>query len=139
MSSVSTIFYTLLSESAETTGIVGANIYPLQAPQGTPFPFIVFHQVSNNPTNTKAGDGASTMDIIRMQVTMITDFNSGKPLLDNLASYVRSALDYQFMKVIAGTFVYNISFQGEYEAFDEGSSQDGVYLKYQDYLITIKR
>jgi len=133
---IGNILFTLLNANSNITAIVAERIYAVQIPQLKPFPAIVFNQISNTPTNTKGADGASTMDAIRVQVTCIgADYTQ----LELLASYVRVALDYKFMQTVVGTFVYNISFQSENQAFDEGSGTDGVYLKYQDYLLTIKR
>ena len=132
--SASKIFYSLLSGNSSVTGVVAAKIYPQQAPQLTEFPFIVFSEISKLPTNTKSG--ASTMDVIRMQVTMI---HTSQAALDTLGGYVRAVLDYVQQQTIQGTYVQLISFQSETDAFDEGSGQDGVYLKYQDYFLTISR
>jgi hypothetical protein len=132
--SASKVFYSLLSNNAPTTGVVGANIYPQQAPQTTTFPFIVITQVSNVPNNTKSG--VSTMDTMRVQVTMI---HNTQALLDTLGGYVRTALDFVNNQTIQGVKVQYITYQGESDAFDEGAGQDGAFLKYQDYLLTISR
>lgn len=130
------IIFTLLSENSNVASIVGNRIYAVEIPQLKPFPAIVFNQISNTPTNTKGADGASTMDTIRVQVTCLGESYSQ---LELLATYVRAALDYKFMQTTAGSLIYNIAFLSENQAFDSGSGQDGVYLKYQDYQLTIKR
>ena len=132
--SASKVFYSLLSGNAPTTGVVGAKIFPQQAPQQSTFPFIVITQVSNVPTNTKSG--VSTMDTMRVQVTMI---HNSQALLDTLGGYVRTALDFVNNTTIEGVKVQYITYQGEADAFDEGAGQDGQFLKYQDYLLTISR
>lgn len=134
--SASAIIYTLLSTDLPTTGVVGTRIYPQQAPQTTQFPFIVFTTISTVPTNTKGSTGESTMDRIRIQVTMMAELQS---TLDSIGVAVRNCLDYVWQTTIAGTYVQSITFQSENDAFDETAGQDGVYLKYQDYFLTISK
>ena len=130
------ILYNLLSTNAPTTGIVGLNIYPMQAPQTTDFPFIVTDVISTTPYNTKGSNGASTMDMISVQVTILAITQAQT---ETLGQYVRSCLDYVWQRTIMGVYVQSITFQSENDAFDNISSQDGVYLKYQTYNLTISR
>lgn len=134
MSSIYDVFYSLLSGNANVASVVGTKIYPVQAPQKTGFPFIVVDQISNVPTNTKSG--VSSMDKIRVQITMIS---SSKSQLATLGEYVRTALDFVNNQTIQTIRVQYITFQSDNDTFDEGSGQDGVFLKYQDYYITISR
>jgi hypothetical protein len=130
------IIFGLLSVDTNVVSIVDNRIYAVQIPQLKPFPAIVFNQISNVPTNTKGADGASTMDTIRIQITCLGESYSQ---IELLASYVRNAIDYRFLQTTAGSFIYNIAFLSENQAFDSASGQDGIYLKYQDYQLTIKR
>lgn len=130
------ILYNLLSTNAPTTGVVGLNIYPMQAPQDTQFPFIVTDVISTKPTNTKGSNGASSMDILNVQVTMLAITQAQT---ETLGQYVRSCLDYVWQQTISGVYVQSITFQSENDAFDNISSQDGVYLKYQTYNLIISR
>lgn len=134
--SVSTVIYTLLSASSTITGVVGTRIYPQQVPQVAGYPAITFTSISNVPTNTKGSDGKSTMDRYRIQVTMVATLQS---TIDTLGDAVRTALDYTYMQTIAGTKVQLISYQNEVDMFDEGSAQDGVFIKHQDYILTISK
>ncbi len=135
--SIDKIIYDILISDATVTGLVGSvtsgvasyKVFPSQAPQTTQFPFIVFEVVSTTPTNTKSG--ASEMDFYRVQVTSLSKTN---PNANAIAEAVRGALDYY-----KDLQVQNISFQNQNSGFDNISSQDGVYLKYQDYLLTLTR
>jgi hypothetical protein len=71
------------------------------------------------------------MDFYRVQVTSLSKTN---PNANAIAEAVRGALDYY-----KDSQVQNISFQNQNSGFDNISSQDGVYLKYQDYLLTLTR
>lgn len=134
--SASTIIYTILSSNAPLTGVVGLKIYPQSAPQTTAYPYVVFETVSTVPTNTKGSTGASTMDRLRIQVTMV---GSTQTQIDQIGSLIRSALDYYWQTTVGSTYVQSITFQSELDLFDESSGQDGLYLKHQDYFLTISR
>src|SRR5574343_1209637 len=134
--SVYSVIYNLLSTDAPTTGIAGLRIYPVQAPQTVGYPFIVSNVISTVPANTKTSSGESGMDKIRVQVTMIGD---NFTTLNTLAAYVRARLDYYWQTTNSGIYVQSITFDGEVDAFNEGSGKDGLYLKYQDYIIIYSR
>jgi hypothetical protein len=126
---VDTIIFGILSGNSAVTGIVGSRIYPSQAPQTTSFPFVVFETISTMPNNTKSG--ASEMDKYRIQVTTLSKDNNQA---NDIANKVRAALDYY-----KSGNVQLISFQAQNSAFDNISGQDGIYLKYQDYFLTLSR
>lgn len=134
--SASTIIYSVLSSNASLTGVVGLRIYPQTAPQTTTYPYIVFQNVSTVPTNTKGSTGTSTMDRLRIQVTMVAN---SQTQIDQIGVLVRSALDYIWQQTISATYVQSITYQSEVDMFDEGSGQDGLYIKHQDYFLTISR
>jgi hypothetical protein len=126
---VDTIIFGILSGNNAVTGIVGNRIFPSQAPQTTAFPFVVFETISTMPNNTKSG--ASEMDKYRIQITTLSKDNNQA---NNIADKVRAALDYY-----KSGDVQLISFQAQNSAFDNISGQDGIYLKYQDYFLTLSR
>jgi hypothetical protein len=126
---VDTIIFGILSGNSAVTGVVGTKIYPSQAPQSTSFPFVVFETISTMPNNTKSG--ASEMDKYRIQVTTLSKDNNQA---NDIADKVRAALDYY-----KSGDVQLISFQSQNSAFDNISGQDGIYLKYQDYFLTLSR
>jgi hypothetical protein len=127
--SASTIINGILSSSAAVTGVVGTRIYPQQMPQTAQFPALTFTTISTVPNNTKSG--VSSMDRLRIQVTMVANLQS---TIDDLGSKVRTALDYY-----VSAPVQLISFQSENDTFDEGSGQDGIFIKFQDYFLTISK
>jgi hypothetical protein len=126
---VDSIIFGILNGNSAVTGVVGSKIFPSQAPQTTPFPFIVFETISTMPNNTKSGP--SEMDQYRIQVTTLSTENNQA---NDIADKVRSALDYY-----KSGDVQLISFQAQNSAFDNISGQDGIFLKYQDYFLTLSR
>jgi len=126
---VDTIIFGILSGNSAVTGVVGTKIYPSQAPQTTQFPFVVFETISTMPNNTKSG--VSEMDRYRIQVTTLAKENNQA---NDIADKIRTALDYY-----KSVNVQLISFQSQNSAFDNISGQDGIFLKYQDYFLTLSR
>jgi hypothetical protein len=126
---VDSIIFRILNGNSAVTGVVGSKIFPSQAPQTTQFPFIVFETISTMPNNTKSG--VSEMDKYRIQVTTLAKENNQA---NDIADKVRSALDYY-----KSGDVQLISFQAQNSAFDNISGQDGIFLKYQDYFLTLSR
>lgn len=126
---VDSIIFGILNGNSAVTGVVGSKIFPSQAPQTTQFPFIVFETISTMPNNTKSGP--SEMDKYRIQVTTLSTENNQA---NDIADKVRSALDYY-----KSGDVQLISFQAQNSAFDNISGQDGIFLKYQDYFLTLSR
>jgi hypothetical protein len=127
--SVDSIIFGILSGNSAVTGVVGTKIYPSQAPQTTQFPFVVFETISTMPNNTKSG--VSEMDKYRIQVTTLAKENNQA---NDIADKIRTALDYY-----KSVNVQLISFQSQNSAFDNISGQDGIFLKYQDYFLTLSR
>jgi hypothetical protein len=127
--SVDSIIFGILSGNSAVTGVVGTKIYPSQAPQTTQFPFVVFETISTMPNNTKSG--VSEMDRYRIQVTTLAKENNQA---NDIADKIRTALDYY-----KSVNVQLISFQSQNSAFDNISGQDGIFLKYQDYFLTLSR
>jgi hypothetical protein len=128
--SASTIIYSLLSTNTGVTNLVGTKIYPIEAPQTTAFPYIVFQAISNMPTNTKSG--VSSMDKTRIQVTSVGIKQSQ---IDAIGAAVRSALD--FIKTPSPIQI--ITYEGEVDMFSYPSGQDGIFEKAQDYFLTTSR
>jgi hypothetical protein len=57
----------LVADTAVTT-LVGQQIYPNLAPQGTVPPYVVYTVISNVPSNTFTGAASDRLNEIRMQV-----------------------------------------------------------------------
>jgi hypothetical protein len=89
----------------------------------------VFETISTMPNNTKSG--VSEMDRYRIQVTTLAKENNQA---NDIADKIRTALDYY-----KSGDVQLISFQSQNSAFDNISGQDGIFLKYQDYFLTLSR
>jgi hypothetical protein len=122
-----------LKANSDITDLIGTKIFPLQAPPGQSLPYIIYGISDNLPQDSK--DGASTLDVYEMQITML-DQNYAN--LVRLANEVRSELDY------TKEFTYNsitlqlVYFIDEIEAFDNDLDQGGTFIKTQTYGIRIK-
>lgn len=87
-SKVGKAIYNILANASAVTAIVSTKIYPVQAPQGTVAPFLVYGVISSIPTNTK--DRISEIDTMRVQVDC---YQKTYQDCETLASAVRLALD----------------------------------------------
>ena len=80
-------------------------------------------------------DGASTLDVYEMQITML-DPNYAN--LVRLANAVRSELDYTKEYTYNSITLQLVYFIDEIEAFDNDLDQGGTFIKTQTYGIRIK-
>jgi hypothetical protein len=123
-------------------------VYPIQAPQNAPFPFIVYNTLSIIPTNTKGKinvdpyvlDSMSSMDKVRIQITTLaTNYSQ----VISISTAVRNKLDnlYNFSLADAGldstATIQSCQFQNEYHDVNTLGSLDGVYLVHQDFYFYI--
>lgn len=58
--------YSILSGDATLAAIIGTKIYPVQAPQRTPPPFVVYRE--NNTIATDQKDGSAPKDLKSVQI-----------------------------------------------------------------------
>lgn len=118
--------------------VVGSRIYPTQAPQGilVTSPFIVLNTISTTPVNTK--QEASTLDRIRIQVSI---FGDSYAIISLNASDIRSLLQNVINQDVTGdgTIVQCSTFEGQVDGIDSGAGLDGVYYIHQDYYFWITR
>lgn len=80
--------YNILSNDATLTGLVSTDIYPVSAPQGVNFPFVVYSFSSTDPTDQK--DGSSPLDGSRLEVESYDKTYRGA---HGIANAIRTALD----------------------------------------------
>lgn len=139
MSSYAVIF-TLLNNNATVTGLTNAQIFPDVAPQLFERPSIIISEISRIPYNTNGQDGASQLDVSRVQITTGA---TTRILAENIGNAVRNAIDYiNHTNVVTGSgtfYVDWISFESSYGFFDQSADQDGLYMLNQDYKISIRR
>jgi len=114
------VIFSLLSNSTDVTGIVGQNIYPVRSANQTPFPYVVYTQVANEPQNVK-----ETVDIASFQLDC---YARNHTTAAELSEKVRTALDKQ-SGTIAGQEVAGISFQSSDFAFDEDQDVQRVIVE----------
>lgn len=134
--SIGKAIYSILSNNGAVAALVGTKIFPARAEQGTEYPFIVYNTISTNPSNTYGASGKSTLDMVRVQITVLANTQAA---IDNIASKIRIALDYYTVSavVVAGVTISNIFFDEENDFFDNTAGQEGIYIKNQDYIISI--
>jgi len=117
------VIFSLLSNSTDVTGIVGQNIYPVRSANQTPFPYVVYTQVANEPQNVK--EKQTPVDIASFQLDC---YARNHNTAADLSEKVRAALDKQSGK-IAGLEVAGISFQSSDFAFDEDQDVQRVIVE----------
>ena len=122
-----------LRANSDITDLIGSKIFPLQAPPGQSLPYIIYGIGDNQPQDSK--DGASTLDVYEMQITML-DPNYAN--LVRLANAVRSELDYTKEYTYNSITLQLVYFIDEIEAFDNDLDQGGTFIKTQTYGIRIK-
>ena len=124
------VFYFLLSTDAGISALVGTNIYPDAAPQGTANPCIIYQDTTSAPTNTK--DGSSTLDVFRFQLDC---YAGSRKAAGELNEAIRTALDRQ-SGTIQSVEVDKIIYESESAFYDPESVSFRVM---SDYRIRIKR
>lgn len=123
----------LLKDDAAVSGVVGAKIYPLLAPQNIAAPFIVYTRVIGD--RIREINGPSGM----AQVTFQIDCYAGGlnkrneyPAAVDLANKVRLLLDgYEGTK--SGIRIGGISLQTDQDFYEPDTN---LYRVSQDYLVT---
>lgn len=111
--------------------MVGAKIFPVQVPEDTGFPAIVYQHDSQVPTNVK--DGPSPLDVVGLVITIYTrSYDDAQ----TLAAAVRSELDH-YQGTVAGVTVDKISFAGQED--NEFVDDYGFQVISQSYQARLKR
>lgn len=107
---VSTELYTLLTS-------VTTKVYPLVAPQGTQYPYVLYGMVSSDPSDTKDGD---KLDTYMYQVTAIAEkYSEAEALAASIISVVDRHAD-------VTNKIDKFIFAGQDESFDE---EEQVYIR----------
>jgi hypothetical protein len=128
------IIFAMLNHSS-ITGQMGneSNIFPGQASPGKKPPMIIYTTNNTTPQNTK--NGPSTLDIFEVQITML-HFDYER--LNNLATAVRTQLDYRKGITVNGITAQLIYFKDESQAFEDSIMKDGTHTKTHLYEFRIK-
>lgn len=126
--------YNILSNNSALTAVVGSRINPLRLPQGSSFPAITLHVISNVPHMSKSGP--SKTDFARVQVDVFgTTYQSAY----RVAELVRSAMEVPTPGIFNGVTVQVIEYDGEIEMNEDQAAFAGVYHVSQDYIINYSR
>lgn len=112
--------YNILSNDANVSALVGTKIYPSMAIEDIAYPYIVYEQISNDPTNDK--DGVSTLDVVNFDVEI---FTKTPQTIATLSGYVRDALD-RYSGTVEGEIIQSITFMSEGSGY---SDTDRVFMK----------
>lgn len=133
MSAGKAVFY-LLNNDAATTGAVGARIFPDVAPQSFNRPAIIAQTISTVPNNTLGLDGASRLDISRVQITIASDTRQNA---DDVSSLVRNVLKNVYNTNANGVLIDWCRFDSQTEYFDDYSYKTGLYVTALDFKLSI--
>jgi hypothetical protein len=86
--------YSLLSGTTAITEIVGEKIFPLQAPQPTGFPYIIYSRVSGGQVSGL--DGYLNLENPRIQIDMYsTSYAQAKVCADTIHDTMNEATDFK--------------------------------------------
>lgn len=110
----------LLSQAPAVVALVTDRIYPLRAPQGTPYPYVLYQVVSGTPDTSAQ---CELPDRARVQLSL---FAATYPDVTQVHKACRAALHGQEVGDVA------ITFDGYQESFQDGAL---CYLRTQDYLL----
>lgn len=133
MSAGVAVFY-LLNNNAATTGAVGGRIFPDVAPQTSLRPSIIVQTISTLPNNTLGIEGASRLDISRVQVTIASDTRKES---NDVAQLVRNVLKNVYNTNANGVLIDWCRFDSQAEFFDDYSYKTGLYITALDFKISI--
>lgn len=129
--SIGRLIFGILSSDAYLTARVGSKIFPVQVPEDTDFPAIVYHYPSLTPTNVKTG--TSPLDVADVRIFLyFAQYDTGREAADR----VRALLD-GLEGTYSGVEVDRVTFADEDTTdFVEGY---GFFVIEQAYTARIKR
>lgn len=124
------VIFSLLSNDATVSGLVGLKIYPYIGNDNIVYPYIIYDQTSLQPTDTK--DGVSELDVVSYDIEIYTKNPAD---LTTLSNAVRDVLD-RYSGTVNTKLIDSIRYLGENSGF---SLEDRVYLRVQNYSIRYKK
>ena len=122
--------YTILTEDAGVSAVVGTRVYPQIAAQGAAFPFVVYVLQDNTPSDTKSG--VSTLDEIRYDIVAAAETYTA---LSSLTERIRLALD-RYSGTVSGIVVDSIQFT-ELDVDNDPATE--TFVSSSEYILRIKR
>ena len=122
--------YTILTEDAGVSAVVGNKVYPQIAAQGAAFPFVVYVLQDNSPSDTKSG--VSTLDEVRYDIVAAAETYAS---LSSLTERIRLALD-RYTGTVSGVVVDSIQFI-DLDVDNDPATE--TYVSSSQYILRIKR
>ena len=122
--------YTILTEDAGVSTIVGNKVYPQIAAQGAAFPFVVYVLQDNSPSDTKSGP--STLDEVRYDIVAAAETYTE---LSSLTERIRLALD-RYTGTISGVVIDSIQFI-DLDVDNDPATE--TYVSSSEYILRVKR
>ena len=122
--------YTILTEDAGVSAVVGNKVYPQIAAQGAAFPFVVYVLQDNSPSDTKSGP--STLDEVRYDIVAAAETYSE---LSSLTERIRLALD-RYTGDIGGVEIDSIQFI-DLDVDNDPATE--TYVSSSEYILRVKR
>lgn len=135
LGNIGSAIYYILTNDNFVTNIYGTRISPANnIVDTTTYPRIIYTITDIEPSNTKGTNGASTLDVVKVQLAL---FNYNYTDLINGQKYVRGALDY----IASGTYpptgttinLQSCSFIEMNQDFIEDFGEQGIYVAYLDF------
>lgn len=123
--------YSILSGDATLTGLVGTDIYPVSAPQGVNYPFVVYSFSSADPTDQK--DGSSPIDDVSLNVDCYDKTYRGA---QSIVNAVRDALD-DYSGTAASITIRRIWFQNQ--SGGDFLEDHGFFAVTQSFSVKVQR
>lgn len=123
------IVHTLLAGDAGVSALVGARIYPVEAPQGTATPFLVYQHLSASDVDPITALAGGT---ITRAVISITAVAGEYPTVKSVLAAVRTALRFA-SGVVAGKRV--VSIELDIVGPDLSDADLGVFNQSADYAV----
>ncbi|MDO7888286.1 DUF3168 domain-containing protein [Hymenobacter cheonanensis] len=115
------LLFSLLSQAPSVVALLGTRIFPILAPQTTPFPYLTYQVISQNGNETM---GCILEDDARVQLSI---FAKTYAEVCTIAAATRAALAGQEVGTVLLTFDGNR---------DQASDPTTCYFRTQDYLLT---
>ena len=122
--------YSILTENAGVSAIVGNKVYPQIAAQGAAFPFVVYVLQDNSPSDTKSGP--STLDEVRYDIVAAAETYTE---LSSLTERIRLALD-RYTGDIGGVEIDSIQFI-DLDVDNDPATE--TYVSSSEYILRVKR
>lgn len=135
MADIRKAIYTLLTQDAGVSALIGTKVYPLRAPQVQTAPYITWHVINTLTYGTKANpdnNGESPVDRLTVQINCVA---GNYTTASDIAAAVRTAIDRYPDTQIFGIDINGIDFNDESDTYDD---EVNLYMTIVEYFIRRK-